>query len=70
MVTMTEKQEKIYNAIKSFIAEFGYSPTVREIGEIVNLKSPSSVFEYLLALEENGYITQIRGKSRTIRIVK
>ena len=67
---MTEKQEKIYNAIKSFISEFGYAPTVREIGEIVNLKSPSSVHEHLLALEEKGYITQLKGKSRTIRIVK
>lgn len=67
---MTEAQEKIYDAIKGFIKEFGYAPTIREIGEIVNLKSPSPVFKHLLALEEKGYITQIKGKSRTIRIVK
>lgn len=67
---MTEKQEKIYNIIKEFIKKNGYSPTVREIGEIAKLKSSSTIFEYLRILEDKGYITSEKGKPRTIRVVK
>ena len=66
---MTKKQEEIYNAIVAFIQEKGYSPTVREIGKMVNLKSPSTVHVHLMMLEAEGYITSEPGKQRTIRVV-
>ena len=67
---MTEKQEKIYNIIKEFINENGYAPTVREIGEIAKLNSPSTVFTHLLNLKNKGYINYVEGKPRTIKVVK
>lgn len=70
MVKLTKKQEKIYNIIKEFIEKNGYSPTVREIGELAELKSPATVFTHLETLEEGGYIKSERSKSRTIRILK
>jgi repressor LexA len=70
LVNLTEKQKNIYNIIKEFIDKNGYSPTVREIGEIANLKSSATVDTYLEILEEKGYITSVRNKARTIRIVK
>ena len=36
--TSTKKQE-IYDYLTSFIAEHGYSPSIREIGAAVGLKS-------------------------------
>ena len=39
--TSTKKQE-IYDYLTSFIAEHGYSPSIREIGAAVGLKSPQS----------------------------
>ena len=67
---MTKSQENIYNIIKDFIKDNGYSPTIREIKELAGLKSPATVFTHLEALEEGGYIKSERSKSRTIRILK
>ena len=47
----------------------GYSPTVREIGESVGLKSTSSVHIYLKRLEERGYIVRRSECPRAIKVV-
>lgn len=67
---MTKKQEELYQVIKEFINENGYSPTVRELCEITNKKSPSTTFGKLIQLKKKGYITYVEGKSRTIKILK
>ena len=67
---MTEKQEELYLAIKSFINKNGYAPTVRELNEITNIKSPATTFGKLIQLKKKGYITYIEGKARTIKILK
>lgn len=67
---MTEKQAEIYFIIKEFIKNNGYSPTIREIGELAKLNSPSTVFTHLTNLEKKGFISQIKGKVRTIRILR
>ena len=51
-----EIREKILAAIISYIEEHGYAPTVREIGEMVGLKSTSSVHRYLSIMLNNGII--------------
>lgn len=43
MKQLTAKQQQIYDYIVSFTDEHGYPPSVREIGEYVGLKSPSTV---------------------------
>lgn len=53
---ITAKQQQILDYIKDEILKRGYPPTVREIGETVNLKSTSSVHSHLETLEKNGYI--------------
>ena len=53
-----------------FIKERGYAPTIREITEIVGLKSSSTVYEQLKQLEDKGYILMEPFKSRTIKILK
>lgn len=70
MRDLTDKQLKILYIIKDFIIEHGYSPTVREIGEIANLKSPATVDTYLKILQRKGYIKNVAGKMRTIRIIE
>jgi len=62
-------QQKILDFLKEEIAEKGYPPTIREIGDGVNLKSTSSVFLHLNTLEKNGYIRRNREKPRAIEIV-
>ena len=68
MDTLTPKQEEIYNIIKDSILKKGYPPSVREIGELVGLKSTSSVHAQLNTLEKKGYIRMYPSKTRTIEI--
>ena len=67
--TMSKMQIKIYDFIASFVAQQGYPPSVREIGEAVGLKSPSTVYFHLTHMEELGVIQKGAGKGRAIRLV-
>ena len=66
---MTKMQKQIYNFIAATVAEQGYPPSVREIGEAVGLKSPSTVYFHLMHMEELGVIQKGAGKGRAIRLV-
>lgn len=68
MKELTTKQQQIYDYIISFTEEHGYPPSVREIGEYVGLKSPSTVHFHLKGLQSAGLITQAAGKTRAISI--
>lgn len=65
---MKEMHEKILAAIKEHYLEKGYGPTVREIGEMVGLKSTSSVQTYLEKMEHLGLIE--RGGFSSPRAIK
>ena len=61
---------KIFTMIKNYIQEHGYSPTVREIAEIADIKSTATVQRYLNILEIEMYITKVDSSPRTIQILK
>lgn len=65
-----QKRKEILEAIISYIQEHGYAPTVREIGEMVRLKSASSVQSHLDRMIADGMIeTDARaGSPRAIRV--
>ena len=65
---LTPKQGEILEFIKQVILTKGYPPTVREIGEGVNLKSTSSVHAHLSNLESKGYIRRVQDKPRCIEV--
>ena len=56
MAQLTKMQQKIYDYIAQAIQDQGYPPSVREIGEAVGLKSPSTVHFHLKHLEELGFV--------------
>lgn len=66
---ITDKQREILEYIKETILKKGYPPAVREICEVVRLKSTSSVHSHLEQLEKNGYIRRDPTKPRTIEII-
>lgn len=68
MTELSAMQKKIYEYIAACIKEQGYPPSVREIGEAVGLKSPSTVHFHLKHLEEAGYIEKGAGKGRAITL--
>ena len=68
MQELTKMQQKIYEYIAACIREQGYPPSVREIGEAVGLRSPSTVPFHLKQLEEAGVIEKGAGKGRAITL--
>ena len=68
MKKLTARQQQIYDYILSFTAEKGYPPSVREIGDALDLKSPSTVHFHLKGLEEAGMINKAEGKTRAISV--
>ncbi len=68
MSKLTPKQQQIYDYILEFTDAHGYPPSVREIAEAVELKSPSTVHFHLKGLREAGLISQAEGKTRAITI--
>jgi len=65
---MSERQQQIYNFIKTHIVEKQYPPTVREITTAVRLKSSSTTHRHLVELRKKGYIDFVATLPRTISI--
>lgn len=65
---LTDRQQSVYDMIRSLIVKRGYGPTVREIGEHFGIKSPNGVMCHLRALERKGLITRSPNKSRAIEL--
>jgi repressor LexA len=66
---LNERQRRILNVIRQALDTQGYPPSVREIGETVGLKSPSSVHTQLAALERAGYLKRRPTRSRAIELL-
>ncbi|SHH77045.1 transcriptional repressor LexA [Clostridium grantii] len=63
------KQEEIYQFIKSQLNDKGYPPTVREICAQVGLRSTSTVHGHLARLEKKGFIRRDPSKPRAIELL-
>jgi repressor LexA len=66
---LTDRQKEIYEFIREKIESRGYGPTVREIGEAFDIKSPNGVMCHLKALEKKGLIKREDGRARAIQLV-
>ena len=69
MPRTSNKAELIMNYVNQFIQENGYSPSVREIGAAVGLRSTASVSYHLQALQEKGLIQAPGAKGRKRALV-
>lgn len=69
MPRTSNKAELILEYVNEFIQENGYSPSVREIGASVGLRSTASVSYHLQALQEKGLILPPGAKGRKRAIV-
>ncbi|MFM9412872.1 transcriptional repressor LexA [Peptococcus simiae] len=67
---LSARQVRILDFIIAEVEEKGYPPSVREIGEAVELKSSSTVHNHLNQLEKKGYIHRDPTKPRAIMILK
>jgi len=65
---LSAKRQAILDYIEQFTCDNGYPPSVREIGEAVGLRSPSTVHSHLKILEEGGYLQKSQGKTRALSL--
>lgn len=65
---LTDRQRAVYEFIRDKIRSRGYGPTVREIGEHFNIKSPNGVMCHLKALERKELIIREPNMSRAIQL--
>ena len=70
MQPLSKMQQKIYDYIVESVRDRGYPPSVREIGQAVELRSPSTVHFHLKKLAEAGYIEKDAGKGRAITLTR
>ena len=69
MPRTSNKAQLIVDYVNQFIQENGYSPSVREIGAAVGLRSTASVSYHLQALQEKGLLQAPGAKGRKRAIV-
>ncbi|MEX0974526.1 MAG: transcriptional repressor LexA [Bacillota bacterium] len=69
MVKLTPQQAKVLEVIKESIRKSGYPPSVRELGEMLGLKSTATVHTHLRNLERKGYLKRVAQKSRAFNII-
>ncbi|MEO6084645.1 MAG: transcriptional repressor LexA [Umezawaea sp.] len=66
--SLPERQQRILATIRDSVHEHGYSPSTREIGDAVGLRSSSSVSKHLTSLEEKGFLRRSTSMSRPIDV--
>jgi len=62
----TDRQLEVLRFIARQIDDAGYPPTIREIGEALEIRSTNGVNDHLKALERKGYLTRDPVKSRAL----
>ena len=57
-VGLSDRHRKIMEFLTTFVEKNSYSPSIRQIGESIGVKSTSLVDYYLTYLEQEGYIAR------------
>ena len=68
-LSLTKRQQEIFDFIKRYSSEHGYPPTVRDIGKAIGLTSSSTVHAHLSNLEKLGLLKRDPTKPRAIEVL-
>jgi repressor LexA len=66
-MTPTPKQLRILKAVRDYRVQNGYSPTMQEIADVLEI-SKVTVFEHVEALEKKGLLLRNRHKARSLEV--
>ncbi|WP_424809764.1 transcriptional repressor LexA [Rhodococcus sp. 27YEA15] len=66
--TLPQRQQLILAAIRDWVADNGYAPSTRQIGDVVGLRSTSSVSGHLRSLEDKGFLRRGTGMVRQLDV--
>jgi repressor LexA len=69
METLTTAQKELYDWLIEYISTTQHAPSIRQMMQAMNLRSPAPIQSRLERLRAKGYIDWTEGKARTIRIL-
>jgi repressor LexA len=67
---LSERHRKIMEFLTRFQEQSGYCPSIRQIGDSIQVKSTSLIDYYLNQLQQMGFIERDEHVSRSIRILR
>jgi SOS-response transcriptional repressor LexA len=65
---ITKRQIEILNLIDSYIKDNGYSPSCKDLSELMNVSSPNSASDAIKVLKKKGYLNSSEFISRSASI--
>jgi len=66
---LTRRQRQILDYLCKEVQGKGFAPSVREIGDALGMKSPSTVHQHLVALEHKGCVRRHGDRMRALEVV-
>jgi repressor LexA len=69
-MALTRRQREIYDFIRGFVDDKGYSPSLEEIGEEFGLSSVATVHKHVQHLVEKGFLRKAWNRSRSVEPVE
>ncbi len=67
---LTKAQQQLYDWLVEYIREHQHAPSIRQMMQAMDLKSPAPIQSRLEHLRNKGFIGWAEGKARTIKILK
>src|SRR5438067_1591008 len=68
-MAITKRQHQVYEFIRRFVEERGYSPSFEEIGRGLRLSSLATVHKHVSNLEKKGVLRRDYNRSRSIDVL-
>jgi len=66
---LTKRQRQILDFVTDFIKDYGYAPSIREIGENFDLSSPATIHAHLENLKKKGFLKMSHNEARSIELI-
>lgn len=67
---LTPKQSQTYQFIRTYLAQYGYAPTMAEIAAHLGIQSRGLAHRYVSQLAEAGYLSITPGKKRNLTLLR
>ena len=69
MLPLTKRQREILDYLSEFITQYGYAPSLEEVGRRFSLSSLATVHKHLTNLQQKGFIRRTWNRSRSVELV-
>lgn len=70
MGNLTKRQSEILDFIKSFVMDYDYAPSYREIGDAMGISSTATIHQHVQALKGKGFLRSDASEARSISLTK